>query len=179
MSLLPVFPARLLWTWSKNGPISLKACSARRAAHLVVRRPPTHFPSIPALGGADSWRKFRLVVQQSIRVGNCFVVFGTGHQWWRRERGSGGGGGGGIGGGWQGNWRNFYRVAILCTRNGSPRGQVTLFFTLQYGQTAFRATSFPSPVDPTTRIPRWQSLQRKIFCIRPPSGNLAWKVLPS
>jgi len=63
----------------------------------------------------------------------------------------------------------LYRVAIFCTRNGSPRGQFTLFLRLQYGQTAMRSTSFPSPVDPTTRIPFWHFVQRKIFCNYPPS----------
>jgi hypothetical protein len=61
-----------------------------------------------------------------------------------------------------------YFVAILCTRNGSPRGHFTLFLVLQYGQTALRSISFASPVDPTTRMPRWHFEQRKIFCNCPP-----------
>ena len=55
--------------------------------------------------------------------------------------------------GWQ-EWRLLYRVAIRCTRNRSPRGQSKVFLVLQYGQGAIFSTSFPSPVDPTTRIPR-------------------------
>jgi len=72
-----------------------------------------------------------------------------------------------------GNWPGAYLVAIRCTRNGSPRGQLTRFFALQYGQTAIRSTSLASPVDPTTRIPRWQFWQRKIFCTVPPFRNRA------
>src|SRR5208283_5444616 len=56
-----------------------------------------------------------------------------------------------------GNWLGIsagHRVAILCTRNGSPRGHFTLFLVLQYGHTQMCSTSFPSPMDPTMRIPR-------------------------
>ncbi len=48
----------------------------------------------------------------------------------------------------------LYLVAIRCTRNGSPRGQLTLFSALQYGQIAIRRTALFSPVEPTTLIPR-------------------------
>jgi hypothetical protein len=48
----------------------------------------------------------------------------------------------------------FYRVAMRCTLNLSPRGHFVLFFALQYGQVAMRCTSLASPVEPTTRIPR-------------------------
>jgi hypothetical protein len=60
----------------------------------------------------------------------------------------------------------IYREPTRCTLNVSPRGHVTLFFLLQYGQETARAISFPIPVEPTTLIPRWHFAQRKIFCIR-------------
>jgi hypothetical protein len=67
--------------------------------------------------------------------------------------------------------KNRQRVAIRCTLNLSPRGHVTLFFALQYGQSATRSTSFANPVEPTTRIPRWHDVHRKTFCTRPPRRN--------
>ena len=65
--------------------------------------------------------------------------------------------------------RRFYRDPTRCTLKVSPRGHFTLFFFLQYGQTTMRTTSLANPVEPTTLIPRWQSLHRKIFCIHPPN----------
>jgi hypothetical protein len=173
MSFLPVFPTRLLWMPSKNGPKGFQACLA--AGTAPGSSAPAYTPSFSSgpgwngFGGTSFVSAFRSLFASGIASSSS----SPGSSGGGGSGGTGGGGGGGGGGGWHGNWRNSYRVAILCTRNGSPRGQVTLFFTLQYGQMAFRRTSFPSPVDPTIRIPRWQSLQRKIFCIRPPSGNLA------
>src|SRR5208283_1096096 len=57
---------------------------------------------------------------------------------------------------------------MRCTLNLSPFGHITLFLVLQYGQMDTRSTSFPSPVDPTTRIPRSHFVHRKIFCTCPP-----------
>ena len=50
--------------------------------------------------------------------------------------------------------RYIYLEPTRCTLNSSPRGQVTLFFFLQYGQIAVRATCLPNPVEPTIRMPR-------------------------
>jgi hypothetical protein len=73
MSFLPVFPTRLLWMPSKNGPQGFQAClaagtapgSARLHTFLLIR------PCVERI----RWHKFRFGIQQFIRAGNCFVVF--------------------------------------------------------------------------------------------------------